>query len=64
MQDWRRQLAQGKLDGIRLWLVQNVHNYGDLYDPADLIRRITGKKLSAEPYLEYLREKYSQLYGF
>jgi carboxypeptidase Taq len=64
MQDWRSQLAQGNLKNIREWLVKNVHSHGDLYDPTDLIRRITGKKLDAETYLQYLREKYSKLYGF
>jgi carboxypeptidase Taq len=64
MQDWRSQLAQGNLKNIKGWLVKNVHSHGDLYDPTDLIRRITGKKLDAEPYLQYLQEKYSKLYGF
>jgi len=64
MQDWRRRIAQGNLEDIRGWLTKNVHSYGSLYDPADLMRRITGKKLDAKPYLEYLREKYSGLYGF
>ena len=62
--DWRSQLAQGNLEGIKAWLTKNVHSQGDLYDPADLIKRITGKTLDAEPYLEYLGEKYSRLYGF
>jgi carboxypeptidase Taq len=62
--DWRSQLAKGNLEGIKAWLTKNVHSRGDLYDPADLIKRITGKALDAEPYLEYLREKYSRLYGF
>jgi carboxypeptidase Taq len=62
--DWRRQLAQGNLEDISVWLTKNVHSYGDLYDPADLMLRITGKKLDAEPYLKYLRGKYSELYGF
>jgi carboxypeptidase Taq len=64
MQDWRQQIACGNLETIKGWLVKNVHSYGDLYDPADLIKKITGKELDAEPYLEYLREKYSGLYGF
>ena len=64
MQDWRSQLAQGNLKNIKGWLVKSVHSHGDLYDPPDLIRRITGKKLDAEPYLQYLQEKYSKLYGF
>ena len=64
IQDWRSQLAQGNLENIRGWLIKNVHSQGDLYDPADLIKRITGKKLDAKPYLEHLQEKYSELYGF
>jgi carboxypeptidase Taq len=35
----------------------------ETYDPADLIQKLTGKKLDVEPYLKYLREKYSALYG-
>jgi carboxypeptidase Taq len=62
--DWRSQLAQGNLKNIQQWLVKNVHSQGDLYDPAELIKKITGKKLDAEPYLEYLEEKYGALYGF
>lgn len=62
--EWRSQLAQGNLEGIRMWLAQTVHSNGDLYDPADLMKKITGKELDAEPYLKYLSEKYSRLYGF
>jgi carboxypeptidase Taq len=64
LQDWRNQLAQGNLEDIRAWLTKNVHNFGDLYDPADLILRITGKKIDAEPYLKYLQEKYCGLYNW
>jgi carboxypeptidase Taq len=62
--DWRRQIANGNLKNIKGWLVKNVYSHGNLCDPADLIRRITGKKIDVEPYLEYLQEKYSGLYGF
>jgi len=61
---WRIQLAKGNLRSIRQWLTENVHSQGDLYDPVELIRKITGKKLDAEPYLNYLEEKYCMLYGF
>jgi len=63
-QNWRSQLALGNLENIREWLIKNVQSHGDLYDPTDLMRRITGKKLDAKPYLQYLQEKYSKLYGF
>jgi carboxypeptidase Taq len=64
MQDWHQRIAQGNLKDIRVWLTKNIHNYGDLYDPADLMQRITGKNLDAQPYLRYLTEKYGELYGF
>ena len=62
--EWRSQLAQGNLKNIQQWLVKNVHSKGNLYDSAELITKITGKPLDAEPYLKYLEEKYSALYGF
>lgn len=34
-----------------------------LYDPADLMKKITGMELGVKPYLGYLEEKYSKLYG-
>jgi carboxypeptidase Taq len=64
LQDWRGQVTQGNLDVIREWLTNNVYSFGDLYDPADLIQKVTGHSLDAEPYLRYLREKYGGLYGF
>jgi carboxypeptidase Taq len=62
--NWRSRLAKGNLESIKRWLVKNVHSQGDLYESAELIKKITGKKLDAKPYLEYLEEKYSALYGF
>jgi carboxypeptidase Taq len=62
--NWRKQLANGDFGDAKQWLIKNVHSYGNLYDPADLIRRITGEELNVKPYLNYLSEKYSKLYGF
>ena len=61
---WRSELAQGNLNNIRKWLSDNIYCYGDLYDPADLIKKATGTTLTVKPYLAYLNEKYSQLYAF
>ena len=62
--DWRKQIAKGNFYDIKQWLVKNVHSYGDLYDPADLIKKITREELDVKPYLNYLNTKYSKLYGF
>lgn len=62
--DWKTQISNGNFRNIKQWLIKNVHNYGDLYDPADLIKKVTGKELHVKPYLDYLHQKYSNLYGF
>ncbi|MFQ5836246.1 MAG: carboxypeptidase M32 [Candidatus Bathyarchaeia archaeon] len=64
LQEWRNQISNGNFRDVKQWLVKNVHSCGDLYDPADLIKRITGEGLSVKPYLNYLYEKYSKLYDF
>ena len=61
---WLSQLAEGNLEPIKKWLVNNVYAYGNLYDPADLIKKITGTGLTVKPYLKYLQGKYSRLYAF
>jgi len=64
MPDWRERFAKGDFLSVRQWLTKNVHSYGDLYDPPDLIRKITGEEIKVKPFLDYLHEKYSSLYGY
>lgn len=64
LSDWRTQLANGRFNEIRQWMINNVHAHGNLYDPADLIKRITGTELSIKPFLNYLNQKFSNLYGY
>jgi carboxypeptidase Taq len=64
LKNWKTQVAKGNVKEVKEWLVKNVHAYGNLYDPEELIRKITGKRLDVKPYLNYLNSKYSKLYGF
>ena len=64
MPDWRERFARGDFLSVRQWLTKNVHCYGDLYDPPDLIKKITGEEIKVKPFLDYLNEKYSRLYGY
>ena len=48
---------------LRGWLTENVYRHGSRYTPNELLERATGQGLSVEPYLNYLRTKYSDLYG-
>jgi len=60
--NWPRELEKGNFSLIHKWLIKNVHSQGNLYDPADLMRRITGEDLTVGPYLKYLDRKYSELF--
>ena len=62
--DWRQQITDGDLKNVKEWLVKKVHSHGNLYNPPDLIKKVTGKALSVKPFLNYLNSKYSKLYGF
>lgn len=62
--DWKEQIARGNFRNIKNWLVRNVHQQGDLYDPAVLLKKITGEEMNVKPYLEYLDSKCSWIYGY
>ncbi|MCS7167784.1 MAG: carboxypeptidase M32 [Gemmatales bacterium] len=57
------QMRRGKFLELRDWLRENIHRHGQRYRAAELCRKVTGKTLSPEPFLSYLRNKYAQLYG-
>ena len=42
---------------IRKWLKDNIHKYGSVYTPEEIIRR-TVKKLDGEKFLKYIEKKY------
>jgi len=56
-------ITHGRFAPLLGWLRQNVHQHARRYLPADLIQVATGEPLTATPYLRYLRQKYSDLYG-
>ncbi len=60
---WRQQLSEGNLEPVNDWLKTNIHSRGNLYDPQELIRQVTANSLDAKPFLQYLTQKYSALYG-
>lgn len=62
--NWLAEVEKGNTKPAIDWMKQNVHHYSSLYDPADLVKKITGKETTAGPYLKYLDSKYSDLLGF
>ena len=55
-------IAQGNFEGLLSWLRENVHQHGAKYEPQELVEKITGSKIDPQPYLNYLWQKYEDIY--
>jgi carboxypeptidase Taq len=56
-------IRRGEFGGLLAWLKENVHVHGRRFTAPELCERITGKRLSHEPLLDYLRAKLGPIYG-
>jgi carboxypeptidase Taq len=61
---WRKSIKKGDFKPVRQWLVDNIHSKGNLYDPADLVKEVTGESIRVGPFIGYLNRKFGALYGF
>jgi len=60
--DMYDQMATGRFDEIVNWQVKNVHIHGSIYDSAELLKRVTGEELSPTYYINYINQKYAEIY--
>jgi len=56
------EIAQGKFETILGWMREHIHQYGSKFEPQEIMLKATGSKLSPEPYMAYLKTKYSEIY--
>ncbi len=61
--DIEARVAAGDLLALRSWLKEHIHAYGSVYEPGELLKRVTGEELSAKYFIDYLNEKYGGIYG-
>jgi len=61
--DFDNVVKNGDFDVIKEWLKDRIYSKGKMYQPAELIKIVTGKPLSHEPFIRYVKEKYSKVYG-
>ena len=53
---------KGDVSPATNWLRENIHQHGSVYEPTELIKNATGEELTPEPFLNYLDEKFSDMY--
>jgi carboxypeptidase Taq len=55
---------QGEFGPLRDWLREHLHRHGRKFTPAETLERVVGtREIDPEPYVRYLREKLSDIYG-
>jgi len=55
---------QGEFGQLRDWLRENLHRHGRKYTPGETLERVCGTTaIDPAPYVRYLREKLSAIYG-
>jgi carboxypeptidase Taq len=57
------EITNGQYDNILAWLREHVHRHGCKFTFPEAVERITGGALHWEPYMDYLKAKYGQIYG-
>jgi carboxypeptidase Taq len=57
------QIRKGNFSELLAWLRKNIHQHGQKYEPQTLVEKVTGSKISPEPYVRYLTKKYSEIYA-
>ncbi|QKG93959.1 carboxypeptidase M32 [Halorubrum salinarum] len=61
--DLDAKIADGEFGDLHDWLGENVHRHGSRYETNELVKRATGDDFSADAFLDYVDEKYGELYG-
>ncbi len=61
--DLPEQIARGEFASWIGWLREKIHRHGSKFEVQELIQRVTGMKIDPAPYMRYLTQKYSAIYG-
>jgi len=54
--------ARGEFQPLLAWMRQHIHSHGAKFTAAELLASELGEEISAQPLLEYMRDRYSEIY--
>jgi carboxypeptidase Taq len=55
-------IGKGSLLPIKDWLTHEIYQYGMLQTPSEILTRVTGEELNPDYLVQYLTDKYSDIY--
>jgi carboxypeptidase Taq len=56
------QIEHGEFSALFAWMREKIHTPGAKYTPVEHVRRVTGGPLQTGPFLDYIRQKYAEIY--
>jgi carboxypeptidase Taq len=56
-------IKEERLEEINDWLRENIWKYGCMYEPNVLLEKALGKPFDPSYYINYLKNKYTEIYG-
>jgi len=60
--DLEGKIARGELLSLREWLREKIHRHGRIYEPQELLERVTGEGPNPDHFMNYITEKFSEIY--
>lgn len=60
--DLEEQIENGEFEALHEWLTEHVHCHGARYTTDELVQVATGESFTADYFLDYVTEKYGELY--
>jgi carboxypeptidase Taq len=58
-----KEISLGHFEHLLNWLRKNIHIHGKMFSAEDLVEKVTGEKLSNQYFIEYIKNKYSEIYN-
>ncbi|UOQ42751.1 carboxypeptidase M32 [Halobacillus salinarum] len=62
--DVDRIIQAGEFNRIKQWLASNIHRYGKMKKPLEILEDVTKERLNPKYLVDYLSQKYQHIYKF
>jgi carboxypeptidase Taq len=56
------EMERGEFSTLHGWLQAEIYQHGRKFTAPELVKRVTGEPMTIGPYVQYLQEKYGELY--
>ena len=59
----QKEIESGNIKIFTNWLKDNIHKWGKIYTPSELVEKATGEPLNPDYFIKYVNDKFSKVYG-